>query len=273
MQSVPGYADSLDDPGNVQDLPAPLDRRDADGDRAGEGRAREPGPRDRPITANAALDVREQPVLRHGLRPLPHGRRPAATTGRPAPASARSSALNTAVMAVGEGNYGRLGPDQQQRFTAANRRLQLPDPGRAAGRDAGDRSVARLRPLDRPAVLRPRDGAPGLGHVRHAVARGAPAARRAAGHGPRAGSRSRRRCRPGQSRVAGSNIRLAGGAVDVTATHSGTHLHDRVALGVPLSRFTIGHTLPRGARWRGRRSTAARWPTPPSRATAASRCS
>ena len=30
-------------------------------------------------------------------------------------------------MAVGEGNYGRLGAQQQRRFTAANRRLQLPD--------------------------------------------------------------------------------------------------------------------------------------------------
>ena len=51
----------------------------------------------------------------------------------------------------------------------------------------------------------------------------------------------------GQSSVAGSNIRLAGGAVDVTATHSGSTYTTRVALGVPLSRFTIGHTLPTGA--------------------------
>ena len=36
-------------------------------------------------------------------------------------------------MAVGEGNYGRLGPDQQQRFTTANRRLQLPDPDEQPG--------------------------------------------------------------------------------------------------------------------------------------------
>ena len=51
----------------------------------------------------------------------------------------------------------------------------------------------------------------------------------------------------GQSSVAGSNIRLAGGAVDVTATHSGSTYTTRVALGVPLSGFTIGHTLPNGA--------------------------
>jgi hypothetical protein len=51
----------------------------------------------------------------------------------------------------------------------------------------------------------------------------------------------------GQSRVAGSNIRLAGGAVDVAASHSRDTYRTSVALGVPLSRFTIGHTLPRGS--------------------------
>jgi hypothetical protein len=52
----------------------------------------------------------------------------------------------------------------------------------------------------------------------------------------------------GQPSVAGSNIRLAGGAVDVTAAHSGSTYRTSVTLGVPLSGFTIGHTLPRGAR-------------------------
>jgi hypothetical protein len=51
----------------------------------------------------------------------------------------------------------------------------------------------------------------------------------------------------GQSQVAGSNIRLAGGAVDVAAAHSGDSYRTNVALHVPLSAFTIGHTLPRGA--------------------------
>ncbi|HET8952469.1 MAG TPA: hypothetical protein VFN44_18240, partial [Solirubrobacteraceae bacterium] len=41
--------------------------------------------------------------------------------------------LNTAVMAVGEGNYGRLGAGQQQRYTDANRMLMLPDPDEQPG--------------------------------------------------------------------------------------------------------------------------------------------
>ncbi len=41
--------------------------------------------------------------------------------------------LNSAVMAVGEGNYGRLGRDQQRRYMRANATLQLPDPDEQPG--------------------------------------------------------------------------------------------------------------------------------------------
>ena len=41
--------------------------------------------------------------------------------------------LNSAVMAVAEGNYGRLGPDRQGRFVDANASLQLPDPDELPG--------------------------------------------------------------------------------------------------------------------------------------------
>ncbi|WP_433632714.1 hypothetical protein [Halomicrococcus sp. NG-SE-24] len=41
--------------------------------------------------------------------------------------------LNSAVMAVGEGNYGRLGPDQQGRYLDANTKLQLPNPDEQPG--------------------------------------------------------------------------------------------------------------------------------------------
>ena len=52
----------------------------------------------------------------------------------------------------------------------------------------------------------------------------------------------------GQSSIAGSNVRLANGAVDVVASHSGDTYSTKVSLGVPLSGFTIGLTLPRGSR-------------------------
>lgn len=41
--------------------------------------------------------------------------------------------LNTAIMAVGEGNYGRLGRDQQGRYLDANAKLQLPVPDEQPG--------------------------------------------------------------------------------------------------------------------------------------------
>ncbi|WP_231184156.1 hypothetical protein [Haladaptatus sp. DYF46] len=41
--------------------------------------------------------------------------------------------LNSAVMAVAEGNYGRLGRDQQGRYVHANAALQLPDPDEQPG--------------------------------------------------------------------------------------------------------------------------------------------
>ncbi|HET7325604.1 MAG TPA: hypothetical protein VFJ06_14850, partial [Halococcus sp.] len=41
--------------------------------------------------------------------------------------------VNTAVMAVGEGNYGRLCSDEQRRFIDANTKLQLPNPDEQPG--------------------------------------------------------------------------------------------------------------------------------------------
>jgi hypothetical protein len=52
----------------------------------------------------------------------------------------------------------------------------------------------------------------------------------------------------GQSRVAGANIRLAQGAADVSASRTRKTYRTAVRVRVPLARFVIGHTLPRGAR-------------------------
>jgi hypothetical protein len=50
----------------------------------------------------------------------------------------------------------------------------------------------------------------------------------------------------GQSVLAGSNIRLANGAVDVGASSTKGTYRTKVAINVGLARFVIGHTLPRG---------------------------
>jgi hypothetical protein len=53
---------------------------------------------------------------------------------------------------------------------------------------------------------------------------------------------------PGQPSVAGSNIRLGSGAVDVAAAHSGRTYRTWARVRVGLRRLQLGHTLPRGAR-------------------------
>ena len=75
----------------------------------------------------------------------------AATAGRTAPGERTIFSLNTAIQAVGEGNYGRLGAGQQQRYTDANVEPMFGEPytggtpDEQPGRDAGDPAVAGLR--------------------------------------------------------------------------------------------------------------------------------
>jgi hypothetical protein len=194
---------------------------------------------------NAALDVRERPCYSGDFGLYHTGT--SGCDGGPTGAGERSIfSLNTAVMAVGEGNYGRLGTGQQQRFTAANRRLQLPDPDEQPGAmpeiapspDYG-RSIDKAF-YDRAMVLQAWGTYGTLWPVVH----------QQLGVRPDMG-RGRLEVTPqvpdGQSSISGSNIRLGGGAVDVSAAHSGSTYSTRVTLGVPLSNFTIGHTLPRGS--------------------------
>jgi hypothetical protein len=153
--------------------------------------------------------------------------------------------LNTAVMAVAEGNFGRLGP--QRTYVTGNARIQLdpavwetpgampevaPSPDFVANIDRPfyDRSMS-LQAWGAYGILWPvvhqhLGVAPDLGNDRLAIVPQLPS---------------------GQSVISGSDIRLgARGAVDVTAERAGTELrttyrvdHLRVAL-------TVGAVLPPG---------------------------
>ena len=245
MPEGPQHADSLDDPGNVK-----VQQRHWIGVTPMEVELLKDGRASPGLTVfdhgNAALALREGPCygtdfgLFHTGAPGCDG-----LTGG-GPGERAIFTLNTAVMAVGEGNYGRLGAGQQQRFTAANRRLQLPDPDEQPGAmpeiapspDYG-RSIDKAF-YDRAMVLQAWGTYGTLWPVVH----------QQLGVRPDMGRRGLEvmpQVPQGQSRVAGSNIRLAGGAVDVAASHAGDTYRTSVTLGVQLSRFTIGHTLPRGA--------------------------
>ena len=186
-----------------------------------------------------ARDARERLLQRRAARATAGCSTPAAAAGRPAPASSRIFSLNTGVQAVGEGNYGRLGPGQQRRYTDANAETQFSRAGdrrharRAAGRDAGDHALARSRRAGRLgtppnidrcwtcrsmfmqswghygtawAVVHQQLGVrPHLGHDWLEVVPQVP---------------------DGQTSVEGEDIRLGGGSADVVATHDGHALHD-----------------------------------------------
>jgi hypothetical protein len=244
MPQVPQHADSLDDPGDVK-----KQQRHWIGVTPMEVELFKDGRVSPGLTTfghgNAALGVRETRCYGDDYG-LFHTGVPGCDGGPTGTGERSIFSLNTAVMAVGEGNYGRLGSAQQQRFTAANRRLQLPDPDEQPGAmpeiaPSPDYGRSIDRPFyDRAMVLQAWGTYGTLWPVVH----------QQLGVRPDMG-RGRLEVMPqvpeGQSSIAGSNVRLGSGAVDVSASHSGATYTTRVALGVPLSSFTIGHTLPRGA--------------------------
>lgn len=155
--------------------------------------------------------------------------------------------LNTAVMAVAEGNFGRLGRDQQQRYTTANALIQLdpavwetpgampeiapsPDFGANIDRPFTDRSMS-LQAWGGYGVLWPVVNqqlgvAPELGHGRISVVPQLP---------------------DGQRHIAGRDIRVGSGSVDVSATSTGTQLRTTVRLTGVSAQLTVGAVLPDGS--------------------------
>ncbi|HEX6653442.1 MAG TPA: hypothetical protein VF072_11910 [Thermoleophilaceae bacterium] len=244
MPQVPQHADSLDDPGDVK-----KQQRHWIGVTPMEVELFKDGRVSPGLTVfghgNAALALRETSCY-SGEFGLYHTGIPGCDGGPGGTGEQSIFSLNTAVMAVGEGNYGRLGTGQQQRYTAANRRLQLPDPDEQPGAmpeiaPSPDFGRNIDRPFyDRAMVLQAWGTYGTLWPVVH----------QQLGVRPDMG-RGRLEVVPqvpdGQSSIAGSNIRLANGAVDVSASRSGSTYTTRVTVGAALSRFTIGHTLPRGA--------------------------
>ncbi len=153
--------------------------------------------------------------------------------------------LNSSIMAVAEGNYGRL--DAQRRFVTANRRLQLPSfdeqpgampeiaPSPDYGRSIDLPLTERATVLQAwgncgtiwPVVHQQLGVSPDLGQNRLEVAPQLP---------------------PGAPSIGAENIRLAAGAINVEAAASGgvyeTTVETSGLAGVAL---TLGHVLPRDA--------------------------
>src|SRR5215470_15130776 len=254
------YADSLADPGDV-----PVFQRHWIGLTPLDALLARPGLRGMPLAsaehARAVLDRRQEPCYSDVFGLYHTGTGPTSAPGGNHGATCDSEmssvqservifSLNTAIMAVSEGNYGRLGPDQQQRYTTANARTQLdptvweqpgampeiapsPDFGANIDRLWTERSSV-LQAWGAYGVLWPVVSqqlgiAPDLGRSALSVVPQLPA---------------------GQDRIAGRNIRLGAGALAVSALRSGAVLCTEVTAPAAL-RLTLGAVLPAGAQVTG----------------------
>ena len=254
MPEVPQHADSLGDPGNVK-----VQQRHWIGVTPMEielVRNNQPVPG---LTTfehgDAALNLRETECYSEDFG-LYHTGAPgcdSAQSDRPAEKSIFT--LNTAVMAVGEGNYGRLGTDQQQRFTTANAKLQfipveqpgaMPEiaPSPDYGEDLSDTCEVKcyLRPFTERAMVLQAWGAYGtIWPVVHQQLGVRPdMGRRALEVTPQVPPQS-------PQGLSGKNIRLGSGSVDVSASAINGIYRTTVAPNVTLKKLTLGHTVPRDA--------------------------
>ncbi|CAN5762284.1 hypothetical protein BH18ACT15_BH18ACT15_12740 [soil metagenome] len=245
MPRVPQHADSLDDPGNVKLQQrhwigaTPMEVEIYRGLRAIAGLTTR-------AHGSAALRLRETRCYSDAFGLYHTGDSGCDPVVSEVPAEKVIFTLNTAIMAVGEGNYGRLSQGGQRRFTAANRRLMLPTPDEQPGAmpeiapspDYG-RSIdlpfnSRAQVMQAwgnygtlwPVVHQQLGVTPDLGRGRLEVVPQVP---------------------PYEHRISGRNIRLAGGHIDVSA-ESRPRLYATDVKQVVRAQLSIGHVVPRHER-------------------------
>src|SRR6266540_3820113 len=229
------YADSLNDPGNQQSFQqhwigqTPMEAELRVGGRTVPGLA--------PFGhGDAALEGREDPCY-SGEHPLNPGLFHTGCTGGPTGQGEEVIfGLGTSIQSVGEGNYGRLGPGQQQRYTHALAETMFSEPATGGTPDEQPGAMPEIFPspdfgknIDRCwtcrsmfmqawgnygttwAVVHQWLGVqPDLGWGRVEFVPQVP---------------------QGQTSVQGRDIRLGGGSADVLATHDGDAYRTEIRVG------------------------------------------
>ncbi|HEX6675858.1 MAG TPA: glycogen debranching protein [Actinomycetes bacterium] len=162
--------------------------------------------------------------------------------------------LTTSIQSIGEGNYGRLGAGQQQRYTHALAETMFSEPATGGTPDEQPGAMPEIFPspdqganIDRCWTCRSMFmQAWGNYGTAWAVVHQWLGVRPDLGNGflelvPQVPD--------GQSSVRGRDIRLGRGSVDVFASHNGDTYTTRVDVGdgVGADEVAIGHTLPAGA--------------------------
>jgi hypothetical protein len=163
--------------------------------------------------------------------------------------------LTTAIQAVGEGNYGRMGPGQQQRYTNANAETMISEPATGGTPDEQPGAMPEIFPSEgfnlsgntarcwtcRSSFMQ------AWGNYGTAW----PVIHQQLGVDPYLNEGALNvipQVPDGQPSVQGSNIRLGGGAADVFASRSGNRYTTKVSLdGLRPHRLTLGAVLPASA--------------------------
>jgi hypothetical protein len=258
--SVGQYADSLLDPGNVQSFQkhwigqVPMEAE------LNSGTSSTPGVATR-AHGTTALAGRENSCF-SGERP---GNLGLFHTGCGGGADGKGDfeifSLTTSIQAVGEGNYGRLGPGQQQRYTDANAETMFSEPATGGTPDEQPGAMPEIFPstpqgnaaagvppnINRCWTCRSMfmQAWGNYGTVWSVV-------HQQLGVRPFLGYQTLQvvpQVPSGQPSVAGTNIRLGNGSVDVFASHSGrSYITEMQVHGLRLRTLEIGHTLPAGTR-------------------------
>jgi hypothetical protein len=160
--------------------------------------------------------------------------------------------LTTSIQSIGEGNYGRLGPGQQQRYTHALAETMFAEPATGGTPDEQPGAMPEIFPspdqganIDRCWTCRSMF-MQAWGNYGTAWA----VVHQWLGVQPDLGQGTVSfvpQVPQGQSTVKGEDIRLGDGSADVTATHAGNVYGTTINLtGVAARTVVIGHTLPRG---------------------------
>ena len=255
VADVSAYAESIDDPANPANDNSPVFQRHWTGVTPMEIELPGGAPLASPVNGPVALAQREKNCYTGEFGLYHTGSGPtSAPEGNPGPScdsvvstvkSERSTySLNTAVMAVAEGNYGRLGP--QRTYTTGNARIQLDPsvwetPGAMPEVAPSPDFVANIdRPFyDRSMSLQAWGTYGTLWPVVHQWL----------GVSPSLGTGTLSvvpQLPPGQNSVSGKNIRLGSrGSVDVSAALKGDRLTTSVRLDGKAA-LTVGAVLPAG---------------------------
>jgi len=243
IPSIPQYADSLGDPANTQILQrwwigvTPMEAA------LYQNGVEQPGLALK-ADALAALALRETSCYSGTYGMYVEGG-PGCDPGTFQGHIQQAYTLNTGVMAVGLGNYGLLGPTDQQRYTDDLAQLQLGSVAEQPG------AMPEIGPSpDFPAnVTLPFNERSSLDQAWGTYGVLWPVVHQQLGVGPQLGHGLLEvlpSVPPGQSTVSGSNIRVGTGSIDVTATHSGNTWTTTVTSRLACT-LHVGATLPAGS--------------------------